>query len=307
MPDAEEQAVAEAVRGSLGVDAREIEPAPGGHHGVWFVVAGDESVVVKSSPLVQFEAWAATAVREFKVPAAEVLAVEPAASSPLRHGHLISRRLPGSPLRAPGATVDRPAVARHAGVVLRRIHEVTGTGFGAPRGELLRTSGEVRGAQATWPRAIETWVDRHLGHLVPDAIDAPTAARIRSAVAAHEPGLARHERSTLLHGDYTHRHVLVLPDEPRIIGVLDFDGGLFGAPAFDLAVWSIASPDVNDLALGYEPDPEARRALLDQLPLYRLVRYAAEVRWALVAGVDPHPATERMLRGLAVVEAALDA
>jgi Ser/Thr protein kinase RdoA (MazF antagonist) len=295
-PDSGTGEVAEAVQRGLGVQATEITPTAGGHHASWYAVAGGVPIVVKVSPLAPFEAWASRAVRAQGVPAAEVLAVEPAERSPFASAYFIARRLSGAPL----STLERlpRSLLREAGDVLRRVHEVVGADFGVPSAEGLET-GTVRGVRPTWSTAIVSWTDGLLRHME-GGHDAATADAVRRTIVANAPTLDGCRRSTFLHGDYTPQHIVIDASGTTVSGVLDFAGGQFGAPAYDMAVFSITGPpgDLVALAEGYEADAEARRALLEEVPFYRMVRGVADVAWARMAGVDPSRRLRRLRRFL---------
>lgn len=275
-------AVADAVGSVLGVRPTALVPTAGGHHGSWYGALGDVPVVVKVAPSVAFEAWALSAVRARGVPAPEVLAEGTGAGTALGQPFLVTRRIDGTAL-ARRARVSR-RVVQQAGRVLRGIHEVTAAGFGLPDEDALR-AGTVRGASPTWSAAVTTWVGSLLTEL-DGRIDGATADAVRTAVDAHRPVLDRCERASLVHGDFAPRNLLVARWGRRVSGVVDFGGAQLGAPAYDLAVFSLARPQLPELAEGYERDPWARQALLDEVPLYRMVRGVAEAAWAAMAGVD---------------------
>ena len=306
VPPEQRAAVKSAVRRSLGTKAVSITRTPDGHNSSWFAVAGGDAIVVKATPLAAFEAWACTAARERGVPAPEVLGLDAGAPAPFPDGCIVMRRLPGSPLsEVQLSETARTTALRQAGEILRHVHEVMGAGFGRPNPV---EHGGFGGCHPSWPEAVRDWTGRLLDTVVPDALAPAAADLVRSTIDRHDDVFARCRTSTLVHGDFKPRHVLVSEPTGRVEGIADFGGALFGAPAYDLAVfWLAESRDVALLIDGYEPDLARRLALIDEARVYRLVRRVARLAWAKMEGADPAPrrhGLEAEMRDLGIVGAA---
>jgi hygromycin-B 7''-O-kinase len=156
-----------------------------------------------------------------------------------------------------------------------------------------------------WPAFIHGQRDSAVARHAKGGAPPAWLAAIPELLAGALPEIARSRAHVLLHADVHHEHVL-LDDDARVCGLLDFGDAFVGDPAYDLVtpVVFLARGRAELLAAlldGYGVAPAARTpALRRRLMAFELVhRFAQLPRDVGMLGLTATPAT------LAEVEAAL--
>jgi aminoglycoside phosphotransferase (APT) family kinase protein len=181
----------------------------------------------------------------------------------------IETRISGLPL------ADRPddQATTDAGRLLRRVHSVPVDGFG-------RLDANGKGRHPDW----HTWL---LAFPTADRLQEPSVGLVHQARRAVVANLhqAKVSKASLLHGDWTARHVLA--DSGNVTGFVDLESVRGGDPLADLAGWSLQEPGALTTALfaGYFEGSEPDTAQALALAVYRL-RIAASL-------LDFHHACDR--------------
>jgi len=121
------------------------------------------------------------------------------------------------PLAAPPA--DRAAIFEDMARVLAALHRVDWRaagleGFGRPEGYM--------------PRQVDLWVRQWEAAKVEEM---PVMDRLGAWLASHIPP---DEPATIAHGDYRLGNLIIHPEEPRIVAVLDWELATIGHPLADL-------------------------------------------------------------------------
>ncbi len=130
--------------------------------------------------------------------------------------------------------LDRPAIARQLGGILRRLHALPVDGFGFVDTDLLRDTGLLRGLHARYADYFNTRLDEHLGYLLEHRLLAePDVRQIRQVFTDHAPLLDR-PQAVLVHRDIALWNLLGTPD--RIAAVIDWDDAVGGDPADDFGI-----------------------------------------------------------------------
>jgi aminoglycoside phosphotransferase len=250
----------------------------------WFAELADGRMVVvkraagwKNPPgTARLEAWAyaACAKQEIRVP--RVLALS---------GHpefVVIERLAGRPL-SDGANCDARQVRTiwsHAGADLRRMHEISLSGFGP----LVGGESEPHGLSSTWSPFVEYARAEGIPWLV-DAgyLERTVGDRLLNRFDTAVPLVRRLPVGRLLHGDLQSGHVF--QNDGDYTGIIDFGAAQAGDPRWDLArvlLWD-GDAALDALLDGYGDDvvTEEDRELL--LPLY-LFAFVVKV----AVGHQPH-------------------
>lgn len=129
------------------------------------------------------------------------------------------RTLPGM------GPADRAAIYGDMGRVLARLHGVDWRragleGFGRPENYI--------------GRQIDRWSKQYAGARVGEA---PAMDRLMAWLKAHA---AVADETTIAHGDYRLGNLIIHPDEPRVVAVLDWELATLGHPLADLAYSCLA-------------------------------------------------------------------
>ena len=195
------------------------------------------------------------------VPTAEVLWRRPPV--------LALAALPGAPIARLGEPATTPSAAWEAvGAVVRRLHDAD-----PPPWE----SGRATDRGATLEREC-AWLVEH------DRLPADVVERGRALAL----GVLGPRPRGFIHGDLQVAHVLV-DEEGRVTGVLDWSEGGAGDPAYDLATLTLGHRDrLAQLLVGYgrEVEEEAIRG-------WWALRCLTSIRWLVEHGYDPFaPGTE---------------
>jgi len=138
---------------------------------------------------------------------------------------LITNWLRGRPA---AAGTDTDALVE-AGRALRRLHRVTGQGYG----RVDVTANVGRGRHESWAAVIDgivAEVDDLVRHAV---ISAAVARRVRAAVADHLDLISYSGDGALLHCDLKPAHVFVA--DGRLAAIIDWGDTSYGDPRWDLA------------------------------------------------------------------------
>lgn len=284
------ESLADAVQTLLGSPADRITRLARGHS-VWSAEAGGRPVVVKGGPaaVLDNEAWGYRRAGAAGVPVPEVLG---RARDDAGRGWLVLSMIPGVSLSKLRNLADEHGdLVREAGVALRRLHDISGSGYGDPE---VRAGGD--GPFTTLRDAIARRFDAHVQRLRSlDVIDDALETQVRRAVERDAAVLDLATKPALVHGDFAPRHIFVDTDARRIVGVLDLGAVTLGDPAYDFAVFSMlavrAMPELID---GYGADSPALVSLDRRVRLYRLLRRVEELAWGHLAGVDIEPHMRRL-------------
>ncbi len=209
---------------------------------------------------VRAEAWACEQARLVDVMAPDILAVELEPPT----AYLIERAIPGEPI----SDSDEGVLAA-VGEQLRRLHGITGSGYGFLH----------EGLKDTWSEVIRQPFDR-LGELT-DAGVMP--ADLAANLSTLEPIAQEPIKPALLHADLHPRHIYA--QAGKLTGIIDWGDAAFGDPLFELGRFSRAgSTPTTALLNGYGLDrtPELDRILT----FYRITWSLLAMHWELAAGGD---------------------
>ena len=223
---------------------------------------GGETFYLKSgaAEAVGAEGWACEQARRVDVLAPDILKVE--LESPT--AYLIERAVPGEPIS------DRDeGVLATVGEQLRRLHGVTGSGYGFLH----------EGLKDSWSEVIRQPFER-IGELTtPSVLPVDLAAQL----SALEPFAQEPSRPALLHADLHPRHIYA--QDGKLTGIIDWGDAAFGDPLFELGRFSCAgSAPTSALLAGYGLN---RTADLDHiLTFYRITWSLMAMHWELAAGGD---------------------
>lgn len=207
------------------------------------------------------------------VRAPTVVAADPDGDPP----YLVTEPLTGTPLsEAWTGDRDRAALLRQAGRAIAGIHTATTDGPGVIVGGDAET---LELAGASWADVLCRTVEWRTEDLFADRF-ADLPDRLVETIRAVEPTLEG-PTPTLLHGDCTRSNVYLEPE-----GVIDWERGLAGDPAFDLvdaAYHLMGQPDVDDderpglveaLHAGYRDRAGSLPAGFDRRhPVYRAIAF----------------------------------
>jgi aminoglycoside phosphotransferase (APT) family kinase protein len=213
---------------------------------------------------IRAEAWACEQARQVDVLAPEVLTAD-LHPTDLPTAYLIEREISGQPTSA-----GEEGVLAAVGAQLRRLHSITGDGYGFLH----------EGLRETWTEAIRQPFDR-ISELTAAGImptDVATRLSAFELFAQGEP-----IKPVLLHGDLHPRHVYAA--DGKLTGIIDWGDAAFGDPLFDLGRFSRAgsAPTVALLTgYGIEGTPELDRTLA----FYRVAWSLMALHWEHDAGGD---------------------
>lgn len=168
------------------------------------------------------ERWGLQRAAGADVPVPRVAASEPLSEG---RGFLITAWLDGRPA---DAETDTDALIE-AGRALRRLHRVTGPGYG----RVDVAAGAARGRHDAWADFIDGilgGIDDLVRH---DVISAAVAHRVRAAVAEHRDVISYPGEGVLLHCDLKPAHLFVA--DGRLAAIIDWGDTSYGDPRWDLA------------------------------------------------------------------------
>lgn len=208
-------------RAGLGRAASVVPARAGERNTVWLVEtdAGLPVVVrfLAASARLQMERRLLLVVGDAGIPVAETLWAE-TEPNPV----LVQRRLPGRMLAEVEPT---DTTCRSVAQTLRAIHAIpVGRGFGNLTAEL---EGETP--------SLSAWFVDHVGAEIQTPTVEPALADALAVLEAARPLLDR-QRPALVHGDVQPTNLLV-GDDGRVSGVLDWEAAKSGPPAFDFGWW----------------------------------------------------------------------
>ncbi|KQV20878.1 MULTISPECIES: phosphotransferase family protein [unclassified Kitasatospora] len=259
LPTALSQARARALAAVNASSPADLRPLPPGADNLPFAfTAPDGTKLVVKVPrpgrIARYAtaAWASTQLHTMGVPVPRVLWYD--------HGSCVETWCPGGPLdRAPDGG-DAVAAAERVGATLRRIHQITVSGFGR-----LDASGCGQHS------SIRSWLGAASTAAIPATLPSDTADLLARSYRTLRWG-ARLLPATpprLLHGDWAARHVLT--DGQSITGVIDLESARGGDPLADLAGFSLQESAELTRALfaGYFDGKQPVKALMP-LALCRL-------------------------------------
>jgi aminoglycoside phosphotransferase len=225
-----------------------------------------EAFYLKSGGMeaIRAEAWACERARQVDVLAPGILTAELQLTD-LPTAYLIEREIPGQPISA-----AEEGILATVGGQLRRLHSITGDGYGFLH----------EGRLETWIEVIRQPFDR-IGELTTaDVMPSDVAARL----SALEPfDQVQPLKPALLHADLHPRHIYAA--EGQLTGIIDWGDAAFGDPLFDLGRFSrVGSAPTTALLNGYDikRTPELERTLT----FYRVAWSRLALHWELKAGGD---------------------
>lgn len=235
-----------------------VEPVHGfvGNESFRLTAVSGETFYYKSGAptAISAEIWACERARQAGVLAPEI--VETGAD------HLIERAVNGSPS-------SEPAVLEQAGVQLRRLHEVSGEGYGFLH----------EGLRDDWLDVVRRPIDNL--EVLKGIVDDELVRRLRAL--SFEDRVAPVAGPRLLHGDLHPRHIYA--EGNQLTGFIDWGDVAFGDPLFDLGRFSRAGSAATDALLrgyGIERTPSLEWTLI----YYRTVWGLMAMHWEHAAGGD---------------------
>jgi aminoglycoside phosphotransferase (APT) family kinase protein len=181
--------------------------------------------------------------------------------------HLDGEPLLGRVTAAGEPAAEQPQLQLELGVVMSRIHEVTGGEFGYPSQSRLRA--------ATWPAAFELIIGALLDDAERWSVEVP-ANEIRASLVRHRAALAEVVTPVLVHTDLWPGNLFVDPSTGRLNGVIDPERALWGDPLLDVAgadqlgQGPVPASLVAGYASGGRPLPIGTAAADSRLLLYRM-------------------------------------
>ena len=174
----------------------------------------------------------------------------------------------------------RPLLSKVGGYAAR-LHSMRLDGFGSCDEDHFRTTGELRGRNASWRTAVLTEAQRDLVRLASArVIDNGLVASMQEVMESFGPPLAEFGGARLIHGDLQVYHILVDPAEATVRAFIDFGDVGSGDPVWELAIFSAWEDGALRYFLeGYEPDVASAGRLAEYGNFYRLVRMIGVVAW----------------------------
>lgn len=266
MPDLEEtQRLTDQLIGSETLELRQTSSPD-----AWFAKLADGRAVVVKRPgwrnrpgSTRVEAWAYAACAEQAVTVPRVLGLSEEPEC------LVIELLEGEPLeRNAPRTSEVREIWAEAGADLRKVHEISLSGFGP----LVPGNGQPHGESSTWSPWVEYAKAEGIGWLV----DAGYLGSTVGDLLLHRfdealPLVRRFSGGRLLHGDFQSLHTFHAPAN-GYQGIIDFGQAQAGDPRWDLArvlLWD-GEEGLNALLEGYGADLLTREDREVLLPLYLL-------------------------------------
>lgn len=295
MSDINESSLRRAVlrhRPDLEADPLRFEPIPTGKFNTsFFVMAPAEQLVLRIAPptdagfvfyerhmMRQEPAIHRLLLERTGVPVARIFAFDDSAH-PFGRTFLLMQRLPGRPFTET-FDADPNTVLQQVGRHLAATHSLT-----ADRHGYL---GEHRPMppMPTWVEAFDHMWNRMIDDVAAAGYyDSGEQARMRELFATRRPYFDRPLTPRLLHMDIWHQNILV-DDDARVTGLLDWDRALWGDPEIEFAVLDYCGISTPAFWEGYgtprDDSPEARVRqvfyLLYELQKYIVIRHARNGR-----------------------------
>jgi aminoglycoside phosphotransferase (APT) family kinase protein len=183
--------------------------------------------------------------------------------------YLLMERLPGRPL-CEMASVDEPAVLAEVGSCLARVHKLAAPHYGylGPHRPMPPQASWVEAFQMMWRKLIDDVVVT--GHYTSAERDA-----FLRLLDRHLPLFDRPIPACLLHMDIWGQNILV-SEEGRLTGLVDWDRALWGDPEIEFAVLDYCGISTPAFWEGYgRPRDTSREAAIRQVfyLLYEIQKY----------------------------------
>jgi aminoglycoside phosphotransferase (APT) family kinase protein len=144
----------------------------------------------------------------------------------------------GTPLSdLPDSEQDDAGILRRVGRAVRRIHDVTGRGFGPL---VLPATGDVlSGRRPSWRHHVQVRLAAHIDACVDTALISSIEAGEVHRLFRECP-VAEHPVPRLLHADLGGHNIFL--HENRVAAIIDWEDAMLGDPLFDVAMWMTFQP-----------------------------------------------------------------
>ncbi len=175
-------------------------------------------------------------------------------------------------------TLNKGAIARRTGEILRCLHSVSLEGFGFVDTEYLAATGNVRGLNKTYADYFHTRLEEHIEKITrPELIAPETTARMRRVFRKNAPLLAL-PSGKLVHRDPALWNMVGTLED--ITALVDWDDAVSGDPADDFGLLHCFHDDamVEAILAAYGPVEESFRART-ALHYLRNMIWKTLIRW----------------------------
>jgi aminoglycoside phosphotransferase (APT) family kinase protein len=201
---------------------------------------------------------------------------------------------------------ENPELWRSVGAALRRVHTISGQGFGA----LLSEHGgrRLQGCLSQWNEHLLCNSDAHIDRCrklgLLDADEASEAVRCLADVGQKVQCVP-----ALLHGDLGNHNVFI--DSKMMPTLVDWEDAILGDPVFDLAMWATFNPSRRHAAFfegyGAATDDQRFRVVVSVYFLrITLAKAVVRHRFGYPDAPDRPTIRQRVSSGLAAVRRAME-
>ncbi len=210
---------------------------------------------------------------ETSLPVAEILAFDDSHAM-IDRDYLLMERLPGRPLTEM-RHVDYDRVLLQVGEYLAQVHRLQAESYG-----YLGAHRPMQ-PQPTWLEAFQVMWNKMIDDISATGYYGPSEREFMRALLDERLALFdRNVPSSLLHMDIWHQNILV-DDQDRVTGIVDWDRALWGNPEIEFAVLDYCGVSEPAFWEGYgqprDRSPQARQRnafyLLYEIQKYILIRH----------------------------------